>query len=155
MVDVLHHVEHPIHALTEAARVLRAGGRLIFCEPAITPLSGVFYRHFHPEPVDMSADPLAVGAVTPEKDPWHSNQAIPTLLVDRYRTAMAQVVPQFTLVRVERFSFFAYPLSGGFRPWSLLPRRAAGPLLAAEWSLRTLLGRFIAFRLLAIYDRKA
>jgi SAM-dependent methyltransferase len=37
MVDVLHHVEYPARAMNEFARVLRKGGRLIFCEPAITP----------------------------------------------------------------------------------------------------------------------
>ena len=58
MVDVLHHIESPLRLFAEAARVLRPGGRLIACEPAITPLSGLFYRRFHDEPVDMSADPL-------------------------------------------------------------------------------------------------
>ena len=46
MVDVLHHIGSPLRFLKEAARVLRPGGRLIFCEPAITPLSGLFYRSF-------------------------------------------------------------------------------------------------------------
>jgi len=44
MIDVLHHVENPLRALRQACGVLRVGGRVIMCEPAITPLSGIFYR---------------------------------------------------------------------------------------------------------------
>jgi SAM-dependent methyltransferase len=153
MVDVLHHVEHPVHALTEAARVLRPGGRLIFCEPAITPLSGLFYRRFHPEPVDMSADPLTAGDITAGKDPWVSNQAVPTLLATTFRMRLAEKVPQLELAALDWFSFLAYPLSGGFRPWSLLPHVVAGPLLSAEWAVRKVIGRLAAFRLLAVYRK--
>jgi len=154
MIDVLHHVESPLLALTEVARVLRLGGRLIFCEPAITPLSGVFYRFFHSEPVDMSVDPLGAQSITPGKDPWQSNQAIPTLLVGRFRNALAQAVPALRLVQIDRFSFLAFPLSGGFRPWSLLPEFLARPLLATEWRARKAIGPFAAFRLLALYEKQ-
>jgi SAM-dependent methyltransferase len=154
MIDVLHHIERPVYALAEAGRVLRPGGRLIFCEPAITPLSGPFYRNFHPEPVDMSADPLADGDITLGKDPWLSNQAIPTLLVGRYRKDLARTVPTLIPGKVELFSFLAYPLSGGFRPWSLLPKAMTEPLLKLEWSMRKIMGRLAAFRLLAIYERR-
>ncbi len=153
MIDVVHHIENPLYFLKEACRVLRPGGRLIFCEPAITPLSRGFYRLFHPEPVDMSVDPLKVGALSADKNPWDSNQAIPTLLVDRYRDALARELPELKLTHLDWFSFLAYPLSGGFRPWSMLPAAAARPLLAAEWRLRRLLGRLAAFRLLAVYER--
>lgn len=153
MVDVLHHIENPLRFLQEAARVLRPNGRLIVCEPAITPLSGVFYRLFHDEPVDMSVNPLEIGNISADKNPYDSNQAIPTLLVGRFREACRSAVPGLKLERLERFGFLAYPLSGGFRTWSLLPAVAARPLLAAEWALRYLFGPIAAFRLLAVYRR--
>lgn len=153
MIDVLHHIENPLYFLKEASRVLRSGGRLIFCEPAITPLSRWFYHLFHPEPVDMSANPLKAGAVSADKDPWDSNQAIPTLLVGRYREALTRELPELRLTNLDWFSFLAYPLSGGFRPWSALPPIAAHPLLAGEWAIRKPFGRLAAFRLLAVYQR--
>jgi len=153
MVDVLHHVESPLRFLQEIERVLRPGGRLIFCEPAITPLSGIFYRLFHDEPVDMAADPLAATTISADKDPWDSNQAIPTLLVGKYRDALARSVPGLTLERVDLFSFAAYPLSGGFQPWSLLPNALVRPLLKLEWLSRHVFGRLAAFRLLAVFSR--
>jgi SAM-dependent methyltransferase len=153
MMDVIHHVENPLHSLKEAARVLRPGGRLVMCEPAITLVSGIFYRLFHEEPVDMSADPLYPGTISADRNPYDANQAIPTLLVGRYQKALAEILPELSLVQVERFSFWAWPLSGGYQPWSLLPAAAAGPLLALEWRLRHVLGRVAAFRLLAVYER--
>ena len=153
MVDVLHHIEYPQRAMNEFARVLRKGGRLVFCEPATTPLSGVFYKLFHEEPVDMSADPLKDGAITADKNPWDSNQALPTLLTGRYRAQTQKAVPELTLRSLDRFSFIGYPLSGGFKPWSLLPAGMAPALLRAEWSARKLFGPLAAFRLLAVYEK--
>jgi SAM-dependent methyltransferase len=153
MVDVLHHIESPLRFLKEAARVLRPEGRLVFCEPAITPLSSLFYRMFHDEPVDMSVDPLAANDISADKNPYDSNQAIPTLLTGHFRDACSRAVPNLKLERVERFSFVAYPLSGGFRSWSMIPNVLARPLLSAEWAMRKVFGRMAAFRLLASYRR--
>ncbi|MEJ2374259.1 MAG: methyltransferase domain-containing protein [Pseudolabrys sp.] len=153
MVDALHHIANPLRFLTEAARVLRPGGRLIACEPAITPLSGLFYRLFHDEPVDMSAHPLEADSASDARGPYDSNQAVPTLLVGRFREACRRAVPNLELEQVEYFSFVAYPLSGGFRTWSLMPAIAVRLLLAAEWKLRHMFGPLAAFRLIAVYRR--
>lgn len=154
MMDVLHHIENPVLALSEAWRVLRPKGRLIACEPAITPISSIFYRLMHPEPVDMSANPLTDGPITPGRDPFDSNQAIPTLLVGRFRGALQQAVPGLDLISVDWFSFLAYPLSGGFQPWSALPTAIANLLLAFEWKSRRVIGRLAAFRMLVVYEKQ-
>lgn len=155
MVDVLHHIESPLRFLQEIERVLQTNGHLIFCEPAITPLSGLYYRLFHTELTDMSVDPLATVTISADKNPWDSNQAIPTLLVGRYRDALSHAVPGLKLAKVDRFSFLAYPLSGGFQPWCLLPKFMAGPMLKLEWLIRSFFGRLAAFRLLAVYNKGA
>ncbi|NQV83944.1 MAG: class I SAM-dependent methyltransferase [Rhodospirillales bacterium] len=155
MVDVFHHIEQPRLFLAEAERVLEPGGRLIMIEPAITVLSGFFFRFFHPEPVDMTADPLAEITPDPDRQPFDSNQAIPTLLCSRYREHMGQEFPALKLVKIEWFDFIAYPLSGGFRRWSLLPAMAVPGVLKLESLLLPLIGRWVAFRLLAVFEKAA
>jgi SAM-dependent methyltransferase len=153
MVDVLHHIEFPRRFFNEAERVLRRGGRIIMVEPAITWGSSLFYRLLHHEPVRMSADPLLEGERDVNRSPYHSNQAIPTLLATRDRARFHRMFPNLRVNSPIWFSFVAYPLSGGFKAWSLLPGRAAKAALAAERGLEPLLGPIAAFRLMLIIER--
>jgi SAM-dependent methyltransferase len=154
MLDVLHHIENPSQFFAEAARALKPGGRLVMLEPAITPLSGLFYRYLHPEPVDMSQDPFASPTANPERGPYDANQAIPTLLFRRHRAKFEHHFPDFRLHAVRYLSLFAYPLSGGYRRWSLLPASLVRPLLFVEDGLLTLLGPAMAFRLFVLLERR-
>ena len=149
-VDVLHHVEFPRRFLLEAARVLSPGGRVVVVEPAITPLSWVAFKLAHPEPVDLSADPLENGTPDPGRHPFDSNQAVPTLLAGRHRDRMRTVIPTLQLACRQRLSLFAYPLSGGFQPWSLLPRGLADRLLRVERVVEPALAPLMGFRLLLV-----
>jgi SAM-dependent methyltransferase len=148
MVDVLHHIEHPAAFFDEAGRVLRDGGRIVMVEPAITPGSALFYKRFHPEPVDMLVDPLAPPRHTGPKDPFDSNQAVPTLLFGRHREAFQRRFPSLEVTHRQHLSLVAYPLSGGFRPWSAVSHRAAVRLLALEGRLGDRATRLLGFRLL-------
>jgi SAM-dependent methyltransferase len=152
--DVLHHLEFPRTFLAEAVRVLRVGGRLIMVEPAITPLSWFFYHFIHHEPVRMAADPLASGVPSPGRDAFDGNQAIPTLLVGRDRHRLMAEFPEFVIKEVQWLSLFAYPLSGGFKPWSLIPRSWVAPTLRLEELLRPVLGRMMAFRIFIVLERQ-
>jgi SAM-dependent methyltransferase len=154
-VDVLHHIEYPRHFLTDAARVLQPGGRVVLVEPAITPVSWLVFKLGHPEPVDLRADPLSDGLPSPSKHPFESNQAIPTLLAGRDRRRLEREVPQLRLVHRQRLSPFAYPLSGGYRPWCLLPARLVGPVLRFENRLTPALGPLMAFRLLMVIEKRS
>jgi SAM-dependent methyltransferase len=153
MVDVLHHIEQPRLFLAEAIRLLEPGGRIIMVEPAITFLSAPFYKWFHPEPVDMNADPLAEIIPDPDRAPFDSNQAIPTLLCGRDLMRVHQFFPELKLKTIEKFDFFAYPLSGGFRRWSLLPAWAAPGVLKIENLLSPLISSWGAFRMLAVFEK--
>jgi SAM-dependent methyltransferase len=155
MVDVLHHLEFPAVFFREAARVLRPGGRVLMVEPAITYGSTLFYRLFHHEPVRTSAEALANGTPDPRRDPYDSNQAIPTLLVTRERQRFHGRFPELRIVRVVWFGLAAYPLSGGFKPWSLLTAGMARRLLRFERAVEPLVGRIAAFRMMIVIERKA
>jgi hypothetical protein len=54
---------------------------------------------------------------------------------------------------VQWFSLAAYPLSGGFQPWSLIGEGAAQRLLHIERALEPVLGRFTAFRMLLMVEK--
>lgn len=152
MLDVLHHVPVPKRALKEFERVLARGGRLIMLEPGITPGSYLFYKLFHPEPVDLTVDPLEETPLS-STVAYDSNQAIPTLLVGRARERLREVVPRLSLRKTRWMSFVAYPLSGGLRHWSLIPKRAIEPLLKLEDRLPNFIGRLAGFRVLIVMER--
>ena len=155
MVDVLHHLEFPALFFREAARVLRPGGRILMVEPAITYGSTLFYRFFHHEPVRTTAEALADGTPDPRRDPYDSNQAIPTILATRERARFHARFPALRIVRVDWFAFAAYPLSGGFQPWSLLTAGAARRLLRVERAIEPLFGRLAAFRVMIVIEKNA
>jgi SAM-dependent methyltransferase len=155
MLDVLHHIERPKEFFLEVARTLRKGGRLAMIEPAITPLSWLVYYFLHPEPVMLGVDPLADVEAAPERDAFDANQAIPNLLFarERDRLRFMEVFPELRVVGFRRLSLFAYPLSGGFKSWSLIPGAAVSAVLALERALLPLLGRWLAFRMLVVVER--
>ncbi len=156
MLDVLHHLERPGRFFEEASRVLRPGGRIVMLEPGITPVSSIFYRAFHREPVVMSADPFAAGPIDPARDPYDSNQAIPTLLFGtaRHRERFEEQFADLSVLQADWLALIAYPLSGGFRPWSLVPEFAIRSLDGVERFLAPLLGRIFAFRLLIVVEKQ-
>jgi SAM-dependent methyltransferase len=153
MVDVLHHVEFPVGFFREAERVLRPGGRIVMVEPAITFGSTLFYRLQHQEPVVTSADPLVTGTPDPKRDPYDANQAIPTLIATRDRSRFHALFPGLRIERVDWFSLAVYPMSGGFKPWSLVPASFARHILRLERAIEPIMGRFIAFRMMLVIEK--
>jgi SAM-dependent methyltransferase len=154
MLDVLHHIQYPALFFHEAERALRPGGRIVMIEPAITWGSSLFYRLLHQEPVDMSVDPLVAAAPDATRDPFDANQALPTLLATRYWDRFHSMFPSLSMRAPQWFAFLVYPLSGGFKSWSLVPNRAAKTILGVERRFEPLLGRFAAFRMQIIVDKQ-
>jgi SAM-dependent methyltransferase len=155
MIDTLHHIQYPKQILSEAARILRPGGRLIMIEPEVSLLSWIIYKHLHPEPLDLNVNPLIDGKLDPDRDPFESNQAIPHLLMTKYRNQMEKQIPQLKVIEYEKFCPISYLLSGGFRKWSLLPASIAPNLLAIENFIASQISSLSAFRLLAVLEKRA
>lgn len=153
MVDVLHHVEHTIEFFRESSRVLKTGGRIIAVEPAITPFSWFFYNFFHAEPVLLREEPLTAGPPNPLKNPYHSNQAIPTLIVTSYKKKFEKLFPELRIKEVVWFSPLSYPLSGGFKSWSLMTIKSINKLMKLELATEKFLGRVFGFRLLIVFEK--
>jgi SAM-dependent methyltransferase len=151
--DVLHHLECPLLFLAEAQRVLRVGGRVVMIEPGITPLSHLLYGLGHEEPVDMTWQPTLSCRPNPKKDPYESNQAIPTLLFNTYQEVLQEAALSFRVVESRWLSLFAYPLSGGFKAWSLIPASWVRPLLKIEDRLLPYLGNKLAFRIMVVLEK--
>ena len=155
MLDVFHHLARPSVFFCEALRVLRPGGRLVMIEPGMTPFSLGFYYLFHQETVDMQVDPLADQPLEVAADPFNSNQAIASLLFDRpeNRIRFQSMYPEFKILETFKFSLLAYPLSGGFKSWSLLPESFVEPLLRFEDKICAFLGPLMGFRIAVVLEK--
>jgi len=103
--------------------------------------------------VRTSAEALTDGMPDPHRDPYASNQAIPTILVTRERARFQTRFPQLRIVRVDWFGFATYPLTGGFQPWSLLTAGAARRLLRFERAIEPLLGWLAACRVMIVIEK--
>ena len=68
---------------------------------------------------------------------------------------MDQEFPALKSIEIEKFDFLAYTLSGSFRRWSLLPTMAVPGMLELESLFLPLIGRWVAFRMLAVFEKTA
>jgi SAM-dependent methyltransferase len=150
--DVLHHLSEPTRFFAEAVRVLRPGGRIVLCEPYLSPVSRVAYGLFHEERLDAGADPLG-DARARGADPFDGNQAVPTTLFFKRRRDFERRFPELRVRRVERFAGPAYVASGGFSRPPLLPLSLWQRLYAVEGWLPDVAFRLFGFRLLASVER--
>ena len=151
--DVLHHLQCPLLFFAEAQRILKPGGRVIMVEPGITPTSKIMYKIGHEEPVEMKWDMNAPCKVDIDKDPYDSNQAIPTILFKRDSKLFLETVKGFKINSSNWLSLFAYPLSGGFKSWSLLPSKWVHAVLRIEEKILPFLGGLMAFRLIVVLEK--
>jgi SAM-dependent methyltransferase len=156
MLDVLHHLQRPLDFFREAARVLKPQGRIAMIEPGMSLVSRQFYQRFHQEPLSFAADAFAEGVRQSGNDPFDSNQALPALLfgTSAARAKFERTLPELKIISTEWLSLFVYPLSGGFKSWSLWPSKLVQPALKAEQVLLPFLGPLLAFRIMIVLEKR-
>ena len=149
--DVLHHLAAPALFFQELERVLRPGGRTVMMEPYVSWLSFPVYRFLHPEGMRWHTDPFQ-GKQGESKEPFQGNQAIPTLIFEKYRKKYEQFFPRLRIALMEKMDIFIYPFSGGFHQPSLCPVFLWEALSRVETLLQPLIPK-LAFRLLVVLEK--
>jgi hypothetical protein len=109
----------------------------------------------HEETTDMAVDPLVDGAPSAAKDPYSGNQAIPTVMFRRGAVAFRRAFPDLRIVTVEWLSLVAYPLSGGFKTWSLITPGMTRALLRLEDAIAPVVGRWLGFRVVVVVEKRS
>jgi SAM-dependent methyltransferase len=155
--DVIHHLQRPLKFLRQAEKALKPGGRLIFCEPAVTPWSRLVYSQHH-EPIDLSFDIFGLDSQPPTPDPNHTfaNMGIPELLFWRNRDKTRGQIPGLKWLHARKMSFLLYPLTGGFSYRSYIPSLGYRTLLKIEDVLaRPFANWLTGTRMLIVFEKSA
>jgi len=118
MTNVFHHIPEPYRFLQQAADAVHVGGVIAMIEPWRSAWSSVVYTRLHHEPFVADADPNVAIAGGPLSG---ANGALPWIVFDRDRAALAQRAPAWELQRVEPMMPFRYLVSGGVSMRALMP----------------------------------
>jgi SAM-dependent methyltransferase len=154
--DVLHHLQRPLDFLRQAILALKPKGRLVLCEPALSPWSRFVYGVFHHEPVDTKWDLFGLDGkpMAEDRGQEFANAAIPELLfwTNRART-MQQLAPS-RLIHAQKFGFVLYPLTGGFGYRCFLPQTGFVTLQQLEdRMMRPLANWLTGMRMLVVLEK--
>lgn len=150
--DVLHHFHDPAQFFSEAQDVLKHNGRIVLMEPYISLSSFLIYRFFHPEDLTLNLNPLNKKKWKKGQKSFHGNQAIPSLIFERYSHQFIKKYPHFKIIKKEKIDFIIYPLSGGFHHTSLCPM-ILYPIFEYFEKLLRPFNRLLAFRLFVVIEK--
>jgi SAM-dependent methyltransferase len=123
LLDVFHHLPDPASFLSEAARTLRPGGRVVMIEPWLGLAGRLLYRYVHHEACDLDVDPRAPWHEA-EKEPMDGNGALPFLFFGD-PGCLARLRLPLRVTHRRPFAGLPWLLSGGFQPLNLLPASLA------------------------------
>jgi SAM-dependent methyltransferase len=151
LLDVFHHLPDPARFLSEAARTLRPGGRVVMIEPWLGLAGRLLYRYVHHESCDLDVDPRAPWREA-EKQPMEGNGALPYLFFAD-ADCLARLRLPFRVTQRRPFAALPWVLSGGFQPLNLLP----APLANTAETLDRVLSRLpaTATRCALVLEREA
>lgn len=126
--DVFHHLQYPRTALTEGARVLQPGGRVIVFDPYVSLAGRLVYGPLHHEPIGWNdrITPDAPAGFDPNRHSYYAAQGNATRLF--WRSELPSWLDGWEVVARERIGAWPYALSGGYSKPQLYPT-ALYPLL--------------------------
>jgi SAM-dependent methyltransferase len=153
--DVIHHLARPASFFAEAARTLVPGGKVVVVEPWVTPFSYPIYRWLHQEGCRLDLDPwdpFRVDGITP-KDAFQGDGAVVTRLL-RTTAAAQWAALGFSPPRLLVLNTFAYLLSLGFKPGTLLPSFMVRPLVALDQTAQAV-APWLGLRAFVVWERSA
>jgi SAM-dependent methyltransferase len=118
MMNVFHHIPDVAAFLAEAARCLEPGGRVFILDQHVSWFSSFIFRHAHHEPFDPDAADWRFETTGPLSG---ANGALASIVFRRDRARFERSFPELRLERFEPHTPVRYWLSGGLKPWTLLP----------------------------------
>jgi len=121
MVNVFHHIPDTERFLQEAQRCLLPGGCLFIVDQHPGYISTPILRFIHHEPFDARVKGWRFESSGPLSG---ANGALAWIVFVRDRNKFQQLFPKLRLVRYSPHTPLRYWLSGGLKPWNLLPSMA-------------------------------
>jgi SAM-dependent methyltransferase len=152
--DLLHHVSQPHTFLSEAARVLRPGGRIFLIEPYITPLSYFGYKLLHHEDINFKEYHAGVDETGEKADPWQGNSALANLVFKRDLRRWSSLQPDLDIIHKEIFSLFDFQAAAGFKPYAFVPHWLFEHLVKVDDWISFLMP-LVGFRIFVVLEKKS
>jgi SAM-dependent methyltransferase len=150
--DVWHHLAYPGTALSEAARVVAPGGRLILFEPAMGWLGKLVYGVFHHEPLGLKHrfEWFSPEGVDPKQAPYFAAQGSASRFF--WWGESAARLKEWRIVEVCPMACLYYAASGGFSKRQLFPEASLPALLKVD-ALLSRFPRLFASRMIVVLER--
>lgn len=149
LIDVLHHISNPEKFFIEIIKVLKKGGKTIILEPYGSPLSLPIFKFLHHEPFVFKKNIL--------KKPTNftcPNQAASQIIFKKELKQFQYYYGKH--LKILKFSILPtiiYPLSGGYKKFSLVPNWSLNFLSYLE-KILTPFSKLFSFRSLIIIEKK-
>jgi SAM-dependent methyltransferase len=152
-IDTLHHLAKPGQVLSECARVLAPGGRIVLAEPWTGPIGWLVYRYAHHEECESVPDPW-LWASAEGKDPMIGNAVIPKAVLADDADRLKHHVPDLAVDEIMPFGALSFLITGGFQKWGL-PWSSVRLACKLEAALPSPIMRWSALRALFVVSKRS
>ena len=99
------------------------------------------------------SDPFRKERPKVRDEPFDGNQAIPTLLFEKYQRRFKKNFPLLKIIKKEKMDSILYPLSGGFHNRNLCPSSLYKILGHVEQFLSPF-SKYLAFRFFIVLEKR-